>query len=145
YKEDLGNDYSLNDILEVGYPIIEAKIDIIASGKPNDVLQELHIFLLESVNTGLDTKLLLAQFLGVSINDFILDELFTLLENGLIAISEEDKYRVTAKGDAFVAEQKFIPVTSQEEFTFFVDGFSQAISDQPIDYLSKSENRLTST
>lgn len=124
YKEDLGNDYSLNDILEVGYPIIEAKIDIIASGKPNDVLQELHIFLLESVNTGLDTKLLLAQFLGVSINDFILDELFTLLENGLIAISEEDKYRVTAKGDAFVAEQKFIPVTSQEEFTFFVDGFS---------------------
>ena len=145
YKEDLGNDYSLNDILEVGYPIIEAKIDIIASGKPNDVLQELHIFLLESVNTGLDTKLLLAQFLVVSINDFILDELFTLLENGLIAISEEDKYRVTAKGDAFVAEQKFIPVTSQEEFTFFVDGFSQAISDQPIDYLSKSENRLTST
>lgn len=39
YKEDLGNDYSLNDILEVGYPIVEAKIDIIASGKPNDVLQ----------------------------------------------------------------------------------------------------------
>ncbi|MFM9587464.1 hypothetical protein, partial [Streptomyces caniscabiei] len=87
--------------------------DIIASGKPNDVLQELHIFLLESVNAGLDTKILLAEFLGVSINDFILDELFTLLENGLIAISEEDKYRVTAKGDAFVAEQKFIPVTSQ--------------------------------
>ncbi|MFW1461714.1 hypothetical protein ACEWA6_24240, partial [Vibrio parahaemolyticus] len=67
---------------EVGYPIIEAKIDIIASGKPNDVLQELHIFLLESVNAGLDTKILLAEFLGVSINDFILDELFTLLENG---------------------------------------------------------------
>ncbi|MFZ8310602.1 hypothetical protein ACO1LC_14210, partial [Staphylococcus aureus] len=67
YKEDLGHDYSLNDILEVGYPIIEAKIDIIASGKPNDVLQELHIFLLESVNAGLDTKILLAEFLGVSI------------------------------------------------------------------------------
>jgi len=38
YKEDLGNDYSLNDILEVGYPIIEAKIDIIASGNLTRVI-----------------------------------------------------------------------------------------------------------
>lgn len=143
YKEDLGNDYSLNDILEIGYPIIEAKIDIIASGKPSDVLQELHIFLLELVNVGLDTKISLAQFLGVSENDFILDELFTLLENGLISNSENEKYRVTSKGDSFIEEQKFIPVTTQEDFTFYVDGFSQTISEQPIDYLSKSENRLT--
>ena len=144
YKDDLGNDYSLNDILEVGYPIIETKIDIIASGKPSDVLQELHIFLLELVNAGLETKQTLANFLGVVESDFILDELFTLLENGLLTNSENQKYRVSSKGDSFIQEQKFIPVSTQENFTFYVDGFSKSISEQPIASLTNSENRLKS-
>ena len=142
YKDDLGNDYSLNDILEVGYPVIETKIGIIASGKPSDVLQELHIFLLELITSGLDEKQALAHFLGINENDFILDELFTLLDNGLLTNSEDERYRVTTKGYTFVQQQKFIPVTTQEDFTFYVDGFSKSISGESIASISHSEHRL---
>jgi hypothetical protein len=142
HKDDLGNEYSLNDIIEIGYPIIETSIDIISSGKPSDILQEVHILLIELVESGVDSKEALSQFLGVNENDFILDELFTLLENGILAISEEDKYRVTTKGEVFVSAKKFIPVTTQEDFKFYVDGLSKEIFHEMPSETTNSQNRL---
>lgn len=142
HKDDLGSEYSLNDILEIGYPIVETTIDVIASGKPSDILQEVHILLIELINTGVDSKAALAQFLGVSENDFILDELYTLLENGIIAISEDDKYRVTTKGDIFIEEKKFIPVTTQEDFKFYVDGLTKDIYFEMPSETTNTPNRL---
>ena len=127
HKDDMGNEYSLNDIIEIGYPLIETNIDIISSGKPSDILQEVHILLLELINAGLDTKATLSHFLGISENDFILDELFALLENGILSISDDVKYRVTTKGEVFVEQKKFIPVTTQESFTFYIDGLTKEI------------------
>jgi hypothetical protein len=142
HKDDLGSEYSLNDIIEVGYPFIETGIDIISSGKPSDILQEVHILLLELIDAGLDTKLSLSNFLGVSENDFILDELFTLLENGIIAISDDDKYRVTTKGELFVDEKKFIPVTTQEDFRFYVDGLTKEILHELPSETTNTPNRI---
>lgn len=144
HKDDLGNEYSLNDVIEIGYPIIETSIDIISSGKPSDILQEVHILLIELIGTGIDSKEALSQFLGVSENDFILDELFTLLENGILAISEDDKYRVTTKGEVFVSDKKFIPVTTQEDFKFYVDGLSKEIFYEIPSETTNSQNRLAS-
>jgi hypothetical protein len=127
YKDDFGDEYSLNDIIEIGYPLIETNIDIISSGKPSDILQEIHILLIELVNTGIDSKEALSHFLGVAENDFVIDELYALLENGILAISEDQKYRVTTKGEVFLQEKKFIPVTTQEDFTFYIDGFTKEI------------------
>jgi len=125
HKDDLGAEYSLNDIIEIGYPIHDVTIDIVSSGKPDSILQEIHLLLCEMINVGLDTKESLAQFLGLSANDFILDELFLLLENGIIDISENNKYRVTSnKGETFIKEKKFIPVTTQEGFRFYIDGLA---------------------
>ena len=144
HKDDLGNEYSLNDIIEIGYPIIETSIDIISSGKPSDILQEVHILLLELINAGVDTKASLSHFLGVSENDFILDELFTLLENGILSISEEEKYRVTTKGEVFVEQKKFIPVTTQESFVFYIDGLTKEIISEAPSTTSNTSNRLPS-
>jgi hypothetical protein len=142
HKDDLGNEYSLNDIIEIGYPVVETSIDIISSGKPSDILQEVHILLIELIDAGVDSKEALAQFLGVSENDFILDELFSLLENGILALSEDDKYRVTTKGELFVSEKKFIPVTTQEDFKFYVDGLSKEIYHEIPSETTNSPNRL---
>jgi hypothetical protein len=49
-------------------------------------------------------------------NDFILDELFTLLENGILAISVEDKYRVTTKGEVFVSAKKIYSGNNPRRF-----------------------------
>lgn len=141
YKDDLGTDYSLNDIIEIGYPIIETQIEIIASGKPSDVLQELHIFLLDLVSTGIDSKPALSDFLGLHESDFVLDELYILLENGLL-INENGTYRVSTKGQLFVEEKKFIPVTTHENFTFYTDAFTQVISNTSQFAVTNSENRL---
>ncbi len=143
-KDDLGDDYVLNDVIEIAYPRIETSIDVMVSGKPSDILQELHIFLLEAIITGLDNKSDLADFLGVSENDFILDELYTLLKAGLLTLTEVNKYRVTTKGEIFIEEQKFIPVTSQETFTFFVDGITSYITTQRLEP-TNCENKLQST
>ena len=102
YKDDLGSDYVLNDVFEIAYPRIETSLDVMVSGKPSDILQELHIFLLEAVSACLDTKPKLAYFLGVSENDFILDELYALLKEGLLTFSEDEKYLITAKGKLFM-------------------------------------------
>lgn len=142
HKDDLGNEYSLNDIIEIGYPIIETSLDIISSGKPSDILQEVHILLIELIDSKVDSKGALAQFLGVNENDYILDELFTLLENGILAISEDDKYRVTTKGEVFVSAKKFIPVTTQEDFKFYVDGLSKDIFYELPSETTNSPNRL---
>lgn len=144
YKDDLGSDYVLNDVFEIAYPKIETSIDVMVSGKPSDILQELHILLLEAVIAGLDTKSELAFFLGVSENDFILDELYALLKEGLLTFSEDEKYRITTKGELFIEEQKFIPVTSQETFTFYVDGFTSFISTERIEP-TNCENQLHPT
>lgn len=144
-KDDLGMEYSLNDIIEVGYPFIETNIDIISSGKPSDILQDVHILLIELIEAGVNTKNEIANFLGVAENDFILDELFTLLENGILAISDDDKYRVTTKGGVFVEEKKFIPVTTQEDFKFYVDGLTKEILHELPSETTNTPNRLTSS
>ena len=141
YKDDMGSDYALNDVIEIAYPRIEVSIDVMVSGRPSDILQELHIFLLESILAGLNTKSELAYFLGVSENDFILDEVYSLLKEGLLTFSEEEKYSITTKGELFIEEQKFIPVTSQETFKFYVDGFTNRLSIEEIG-TTKCENRL---
>jgi hypothetical protein len=145
YKDDFGDEYSLNDIIEIGYPLIETNIDIISSGKPSDILQEIHILLIELVNTGIDSKEALSHFLGVAENDFVIDELYALLENGILAISEDQKYRVTTKGEVFLQEKKFIPVTTQEDFTFYIDGFTKEIMAEAPSTTSNTANRLLST
>ncbi|MGC4035219.1 MAG: hypothetical protein QM764_04595 [Chitinophagaceae bacterium] len=142
HKDDLGNEYSLNDIIEIGYPIIETCIDVISSGKPTDILQEIHILLIELIDAGIASKEALVQFLGISENDFILDELFALLENGILAISEDDKYRVTTKGEMFISEKKFIPVTTQEDFRFYIDGLSKEIFYEMPSETTNSSNRI---
>ena len=145
HKDDLGAEYSLNDIIEIGYPIVETSIDIISSGKPSDILQEVHILIIELIESGVDSKESLAQFLGVSESDFILDELFTLLENGILAISEDDKYRVTTKGEVFVDQQKFIPVTTQEDFKFYIDGLTKEMFFELTSETSNTPNRLNAS
>lgn len=144
HKDDMGNEYSLNDIIEIGYPLIETNIDIISSGKPSDILQEVHILLLELINAGLDTKATLSHFLGISENDFILDELFALLENGILSISDDVKYRVTTKGEVFVEQKKFIPVTTQESFTFYIDGLTKEIIAEAPSTTTNTSNRISS-
>jgi len=142
FQNDLGNDYSLNDIIEIGYPIIETQIEVIVSGKPSDILQELHILLLDLISNGLDKKPDLANFLGVNINDFVLDELYSLLENGLITLTEDGKYVISIKGAQFIAENKFIPITTPETYTFFTDPFSRRIANCYELSLTNTDNRL---
>lgn len=145
HKDDLGVEYSLNDIVEIGYPYIETTIDIISSGKPSDILQDIHVLLIELIEAGVNTKTGLIQFLGLAENDFILDELYTLLEAGIISIASDDEYRVTTKGAIFVQENKFIPVTNQEDFKFYVDGLTNEILPELPSEISNVANRLTAS
>lgn len=146
HRDDLGAEYSLNDIIEIGYPIHDITLDIISSGKPDSILQEIHLLICEMINAGLDTKESLAEFLGVSTNDFILDELYLLLENGIIDVAENNKYRVTSsKGETFIRDKKFIPVTAQEAFRFYVDGLTGDLSQEIKSRHITNNNRLNSS
>ena len=80
YKNDLGDEYLLNDIIELAYPKIQTTIDVLVSSKPSDVLQDLHIFLLGTIQAGLNEKLMLCSFLGIAEDDFIVDELYLLIK-----------------------------------------------------------------
>lgn len=142
YKKDLGEDYLLNDIIELAYPKIQTTIDILVSSKPSDVLKDLHIFLLDTINTGLNQKAILCSFLGIEDDDFIIDELYLLIKEGLIDLDDENNYRLTTKGQLFLENQKFIPETSNEEFVFYVDGLTKEITTEKV---SKTfcQNKLT--
>lgn len=143
YKNDLGEEYLLNDIIELAYPKIQTTIDVLVSSKPSDVLQDLHIFLLETIQTGLNEKSVLCSFLGIEEDDFIIDELYLLIKEGLVDLDDESNYRLTTKGQLFLENQKFIPETSNEKFTFYVDGLTNEIKTSTI-AKTHSQNKLKS-
>lgn len=143
YKNDLGEEYLLNDIIELAYPKIQTTIDVLVSSKPSDVLQDLHIFLLDTIQAGLNEKSVLCSFLGIAEDDFIVDELYLLIKEGLVDLDYDDNYRLTTKGQLFLEKQKFIPETSNEKFTFYVDGLTKEITTNPISK-THSENKLKS-
>lgn len=143
YKNDLGEEYHLNDIIELAYPKIQTTIDVLVSSKPSDVLQDLHIFLLDTIEAGLDEKSVLCSFLGIDEDDFILDELYLLIKEGLVDLNDEGNYRLTTKGQLFLENQKFIPETSNQKFTFYVDGLTKNITTERISK-THSENKLPS-
>jgi hypothetical protein len=143
-QNDLGAEYTLNDVIEIGYPMSEISIDVITSGRPDNIVQEIHLLLCELISTGIDTKKALAVFLGVSINDFILDELYVLLENGILVNSEEEKLLLTIAGNTFIQEKKFVPVTTQEVFKFYFDNFSKEVLSKPISDKIANSNWLSS-
>lgn len=143
YKNDLGEEYLLNDIIELAYPKIQTTIDVLVSTKPSDVLQDLHIFLLDTIQTGLNEKSVLCSFLGIEEDDFIIDELYLLIKEGLVDLDNESNYRLTTKGQLFLENQKFIPETSNEKFTFYVDGLTNEITTSTI-AKTHSQNKLKS-
>lgn len=143
YKNDLGEEYLLNDIIELAYPKIQTTIDVLVSSKPSDVLQDLHIFLLDVIKTGLNDKSVLCSFLGIEDDDFVIDELYLLIKEGLVDLDDDSNYRLTTKGLLFLEEQKFIPETSNEKFTFYVDGLTQEITTNAI-IKTHSQNKLQS-
>lgn len=143
YKNDLGEEYLLNDIIQLAYPKIQTTIDVLVSSKPSDVLQDLHIFLLDTIQTGLNEKSVLCSFLGIEEDDFIVDELYLLIKEGLVDLDDESNYRLTTKGQLFLENQKFIPETSNEKFTFYVDGLTKEITTNDVSK-THSENKLKS-
>ena len=143
YKNDLGEEYLLNDIIELAYPKIQTTIDVLVSSKPSDVLQDLHIFLLDTIQGGLNEKSVLCSFLGIAEDDFIVDELYLLIKEGIVDLDDESNYRLTTKGQLFLEKQKFIPETSNEKFTFYVDGLTKEITTNTISK-THSENKLKS-
>lgn len=143
YKNDLGEEYLLNDIIQLAYPKIQTTIDVLVSSKPSDVLQDLHIFLLDTIQTGLNEKSVLCSFLGIEEDDFIVDELYLLIKEGLVDLDDDNNYRLTTKGQLFLENQKFIPETSNEKFTFYVDGLTREITTNDVSK-THSENKLKS-
>ena len=127
FANHLGKNYTLQDIQEIRYPFWRVKLAILSTGRPDNVIQEVHLILLELVQLGIHNREEIAQFLGLGPEDFILDELTKLREQNLIIANERRSLKLTSQGEIFLKDKSFIPVSREVDFEFLVDGFDGSI------------------
>ncbi len=125
FRNHLGETFQLVDVHPIRYPYVKVKLSVLVSGKPDDWMAEAHLIMLGLIREGVATRLSIAQFLGLDAEDFLLDELTKLREEGLIARRTDDTLYLTAKGEGFVEANDYIPETRIETFSFLIDGLRE--------------------
>lgn len=126
-KDKAPTGYRINEIIPFSYPVRKIRIDVLVNKQPDGSLVKVYNVLLRAIQAGFSSQDKLFTFLGLGQTDeFILRELFTLREKGLIDLVSE-KWIVTEDGEQFIQNEKILRIEENEEFEFLIDGISGEI------------------
>lgn len=119
--------YRINELIPFSYPVRRIKIDVLVNKQPDGSLVKVYNVLLRAIQAGFSSQDKLFMFLGLGQTDeFVLQELFTLREKGLVDLVSE-KWIVTEEGEKFIQDEKILRIEEKEEFEFLIDGISGEI------------------
>jgi hypothetical protein len=116
---------------------------VLVNKQPDGSLVKVYNVLLRAIQAGFSSQEKLFTFLGLGKKDeFILRELFTLREKGLVDLVSE-KWIVSEEGEKFIQDNKILRVEEKEEFEFLIDGISGEIMSAKQNKIGKKlEKRL---
>jgi len=120
--EQTPHGYRINELVQFSYPVRRVKVNALVNKSPDESLLNVYNVLLRCIDKGFDEKSLLFDFLGIPQNDeFIIRELFSLREKGLLDLVSE-KWHVTEEGKRFIKDNTILRVEEKEEYEFLMDG-----------------------
>lgn len=126
-KDKAPTGYKLNELIAFSYPFRKIKLDVLANKQPDGSLVKVYNVILRAIQIGYSSQHNLFNFLGLGQTDeFILRELFSLREKGLLDLISE-KWIVTDEGEKFIKDEKILRIEEKEEFEFLIDGISGEI------------------
>ncbi|GIV30398.1 MAG: hypothetical protein KatS3mg028_1464 [Bacteroidia bacterium] len=126
-KDKSPTGYRLNELIQFSYPVRKIRLDVLVNKQPDGSLVKVYNVLLRAIQAGFSSQDKLFTFLGLGQTDeFVLRELFTLREKGLVDLVSE-KWIVTEEGEKFIQDEKILRVEEKEEFEFLIDGISGEI------------------
>lgn len=100
---------------------------MLVNKQPDGSLVKVYNVLLRAIQAGFSSQDKLFTFLGLGQTDeFVLRELFTLREKGLVDLVSK-KWIVTEEGEKFIQDEKILRIEEKEEFEFLIDGISGEI------------------
>jgi len=100
---------------------------VLVNKQPDGSLVKVYNVLLRAIQAGFSSQDKLFTFLGLGQTDeFVLRELFTLREKGLVDLVSK-KWIVTEEGEKFIQDEKILRIEEKEEFEFLIDGISGEI------------------
>lgn len=115
------SDYQIKEIILFAYPYRRIKITATVNKSPEQSLQQVYTTFIRAILAGYDTEEKLIQFLGLYPKDFILEEIYFLIEKGYLSANEES-WTVTTEGQEFIANKGVLKVLEEEDFEFLIDG-----------------------
>lgn len=126
-KDKAPTGYRLNELIQFSYPVRKIRLDVLVNKQPDGSLVKVYNVLLRAIQVGFSSQDKLFTFLGLGQTDeFVLRELFTLREKGLVDLISE-KWIVTEEGEKFIQDEKILRIEEKEEFEFLIDGISGEI------------------
>lgn len=126
-KDKAPTGYRLNELIQFSYPVRKIRLDVLVNKQPDGSLVKVYNVLLRAIQAGFSSQDKLFTFLGLGQTDeFVLRELFTLREKGLVDLISE-KWIVTEEGEKFIQDEKILRIEEKEEFEFLIDGISGEI------------------
>lgn len=126
-KDKAPTGYRLNELIQFSYPVRKIRLDVLVNKQPDGSLVKVYNVLLRAIQAGFSSQDKLFTFLGLGQTDeFVLRELFTLREKGLVDLVSE-KWIVTEEGEKFIQDEKILRIEEKEEFEFWIDGISGEI------------------
>ncbi len=126
-KDKAPTGYRLNELIQFSYPVRKIRLDVLVNKQPDGSLVKVYNVLLRAIQAGFSSQDKLFTFLGLGQTDeFVLRELFTLREKGLVDLVSE-KWIVTKEGEKFIQDEKILRIEEKEEFEFLIDGISGEI------------------
>lgn len=126
-KDKAPTGYRLNELIQFNYPVRKIRLDVLVNKQPDGSLVKVYNVLLRAIQAGFSSQDKLFTFLGLGQTDeFVLRELFTLREKGLVDLVSE-KWIVTEEGEKFIQDEKILRIEEKEEFEFLIDGISGEI------------------
>lgn len=126
-KDKAPTGYRLNELIQFSYPVRKIRLDVLVNKQPDGSMVKVYNVLLRAIKAGFSSQDKLFTFLGLGQTDeFVLRELFTLREKGLVDLVSE-KWIVTEEGEKFIQDEKILRIEEKEEFEFLIDGISGEI------------------
>jgi hypothetical protein len=126
-KDKAPTGYRLNELIQFSYPVRKIRLEVLVNKQPDGSLVKVYNVLLRAIQAGFSSQDKLFTFLGLGQTDeFVLRELFTLREKGLVDLVSE-KWIVTEEGEKFIQDEKILRIEEKEEFEFLIDGISGEI------------------
>ncbi|MCR4811100.1 MAG: hypothetical protein K5867_00675 [Bacteroidales bacterium] len=127
YKELNGkrpDGYKINEVIQFSYPLVKAKIGVLANKMPDGSMLSVYNVILNAVGMGYDTTAKLFEFMGLGDTDeFMRNELHHLRDKGYLDLVSNNWY-VSDMGKEFLENNGVMREEEKEDFEILVDGIT---------------------